>query len=53
MRCSARAFGLYPICYADRPHVSYAEKLANAKGVALPAGYDRDFQACRFLDQHG
>ena len=34
--------------------VSYAQNLAKAKGVALPAGYDRDFQACRrFLDQHG
>jgi DNA topoisomerase III len=34
--------------------VSYARKLAKAKGVALPAGYDVDFQACRrFLDQHG
>ena len=34
--------------------VSYAQKLAKTKGVALPAGYDRDFQACRrFLDQHG
>jgi hypothetical protein len=29
-------------------------KLAKAKGIALPTGYDRDFQACqRFLDQHG
>jgi hypothetical protein len=34
--------------------VSYAEKLAKAKGLFLPAGYYRDFQACRrFLDQHG
>jgi DNA topoisomerase III len=34
--------------------VGYAQKLAKAKGVALPPGYDRDFQACRrFLDQHG
>jgi DNA topoisomerase III len=34
--------------------VSYAQQLAKAKGVSLPAGYDRDFQACRrFLDQHG
>ena len=33
--------------------VAYAQKLAKAKNVALPAGYDRDFQACRrFLDQH-
>ena len=33
--------------------VSYVEKFADSKGVALP-GYDRDFQACRrFLDQHG
>lgn len=34
--------------------IGYAQKLAKAKGVSLPAGYDRDFQACRrFLDQHG
>jgi DNA topoisomerase-3 len=34
--------------------ISYAQKLAKGKNVALPAGYDRDFQACRrFLDQHG
>jgi DNA topoisomerase III len=34
--------------------IGYAEKLAKSKGVALPSGYDRDFQACRrFLDQHG
>ena len=34
--------------------ISYAQKLAKAKGVPLPSGYDRDFQACRrFLDQHG
>ncbi len=34
--------------------VAYAQKLAKAKNVALPPGYDRDFQACRgFLDQHG
>ena len=34
--------------------VSCAEKLAKAKGVALPAGFDTDFQDCRrFLDQHG
>jgi DNA topoisomerase-3 len=34
--------------------IGYAEKLAKSKGVPLPAGYDRDFQACRrFLDQHG
>ena len=33
--------------------VAYAQKLAKAKNVALPPGYDRDFQACRrFLDQH-
>ena len=33
--------------------VSYAEKLAKTKGVALPAGFKTDFQACRrFLDQH-
>lgn len=33
---------------------SYALKLAEAKGVVLPAGYNRDFQTClRFLDQHG
>jgi hypothetical protein len=32
---------------------SYAEKLAKANGVALPAGYATDFRAChRFLDQH-
>ncbi|MGO9484373.1 MAG: DNA topoisomerase [Rhodomicrobium sp.] len=34
--------------------VDYAQKLAKAKNVALPPGYDRDFHACRrFLDQHG
>ncbi|WP_088344125.1 MULTISPECIES: DNA topoisomerase [Rhodomicrobium] len=34
--------------------VSYAQSLAKSKGVALPSGYDRDFQSCRrFLDQHG
>jgi DNA topoisomerase III len=34
--------------------VSYAEKLAKAKGVALPAGFNTDLQAPRrFLDQHG
>jgi hypothetical protein len=34
--------------------IGYAERLAKSKGVALPPGYDRDFQACRrFLDQHG
>ncbi len=34
--------------------VAYAQKLAKAKNVALPPGYDRDFHACRgFLDQHG
>jgi DNA topoisomerase III len=33
--------------------IGYAQKLAKAKGVPLPAGYDQDFQACRrFLDQH-
>ena len=33
--------------------VAYAQKLAKNKNLALPAGYDRDFQACRhFLDQH-
>ncbi len=33
--------------------VAYAQKLAKTKNVALPPGYDRDFQACRrFLDQH-
>jgi DNA topoisomerase-3 len=33
--------------------VAYAQKLAKAKNLALPPGYDRDFQACRrFLDQH-
>ena len=33
--------------------VSYAEKLAKAKGVPLPAGFNTDFQVCRrFLDQH-
>jgi len=33
--------------------VAYAQKLAKAKNVALPPGYDRDFHACRrFLDQH-
>jgi DNA topoisomerase-3 len=34
--------------------VSYVEKLAKAKSVALPAGFNTDFQVCRrFLDQHG
>jgi hypothetical protein len=34
--------------------VSYAQKLAKAKSVSLPAGYDHDVQICRrFLDQHG
>ena len=33
--------------------VSYAQTLSKSRGVALPPGYDRDFQACRrFLDQH-
>jgi hypothetical protein len=33
---------------------AYAQKLAKAKNLALPPGYDRDFQACRgFLDRHG
>jgi DNA topoisomerase III len=33
--------------------VAYAQKLAKARNVTLPPGYDRDFQACRrFLDQH-
>ena len=33
--------------------VAYAQKLAKAKNLALPPGYDRDFHACRrFLDQH-
>ena len=33
--------------------VAYAQKLAKAKNLALPPGYERDFQACRgFLDQH-
>ncbi len=34
--------------------VAYAEKLAKTKKLSLPAGYARDFQACRrFLDQYG
>ncbi len=34
--------------------VAYAEKLAKAKKLPLPAGYAQDFQACRrFLDQYG
>jgi DNA topoisomerase III len=34
--------------------INYAQKLAKAKGVALPADYERDMQSCRrFLDQHG
>jgi DNA topoisomerase III len=34
--------------------VAYAQKLAKAKNLALPPGYERDFHACRrFLDQHG
>jgi DNA topoisomerase-3 len=34
--------------------VSYAQKLAKMKGIALPLDYNRDFQACRrFLDEHG
>jgi DNA topoisomerase-3 len=34
--------------------ISYAQKLAKAKGMSLPAGYEYDFQICRrFLDQHG
>ena len=34
--------------------VTYAEKLAKAKKLPLPAGYSQDFRACRrFLDQHG
>ena len=33
--------------------VAFAEKLARDKKVELPAGYARDFDACRrFLDQH-
>ncbi len=33
--------------------VAYAQKIAKARNLALPPGYDRDFQACRrFLDQH-
>jgi DNA topoisomerase-3 len=41
--------------FAPTPRmVGYAQKLAKAKGIDLPPGYDRDFQACRrFLDQHG
>jgi DNA topoisomerase-3 len=34
--------------------VSYAQKLAKMKGIALPLDCNRDFQACRrFLDEHG
>jgi DNA topoisomerase-3 len=34
--------------------LSYAQKLARMKGIALPPDCDRDFQACRrFLDEHG
>ncbi len=34
--------------------VAYAEKLAKAKKLPLPAGYSQDFQTCRrFLDQFG
>ena len=34
--------------------VSYAQRLAKMKGIALPSDFDRDFQACRrFLDEHG
>lgn len=34
--------------------VAYAQKLAKARNLALPPGYERDFGACRrFLDQHG
>jgi DNA topoisomerase-3 len=33
--------------------VAYAQSLARGKNVPLPAGYDRDFKACRrFLDEH-
>jgi DNA topoisomerase-3 len=33
--------------------VAYAESLARSKNAALPAGYKRDFSACRrFLDEH-
>jgi hypothetical protein len=43
---------VYPVF--ARLMVSYAEKLAKAKGVAPPAGFNTDFQPCRrFLDQHG
>jgi hypothetical protein len=41
---------------AQRPlrMVAYAQKLAKARNLALPPGYERDFGACRrFLDQHG
>ncbi len=34
--------------------IAYAEKLAKAKELPLPAGYSQDFQTCRrFLDQFG
>ncbi len=34
--------------------VAYAQKPAKARNLALPPGYERDFDACRrFLDQHG
>jgi DNA topoisomerase-3 len=33
--------------------VAYAESLARSKNATLPAGYKRDFNACRqFLDEH-
>ncbi len=33
--------------------VAYAQSLARSKNLPLPAGYDRDFKACRrFLDEH-
>jgi DNA topoisomerase-3 len=33
--------------------VAYAQSLARGKRVALPEGYQQDFDACRrFLDEH-
>jgi DNA topoisomerase III len=34
--------------------LAYAQKLAKTRNLALPPGYEQDFDACRrFLDQHG